>query len=209
VNKIGIALNITVLYSSPKEGISMVIKNFKRRDAILLLYDIVGFTLYCDYHERRGNDDRVYELIHKVIGRGNDIIRDFGGSPRTFSGDGYFSSFDGDRHESAIDASLSIQDMAREVRRDFDGGRNPRLKSALYKGSTLFGQVDSALRPLGRAPCKVSRIEGLANPGETLASGSVIDPVIDLYETERLPSTPLKGISEIKRVYRIKKKILK
>jgi class 3 adenylate cyclase len=184
----------------------MTIKDFTRKDAILMLYDIVGFTTYCDHHERRGNDDRVYELINTVVVGSNNIIKDFGGDPRTFSGDGYFSSFDGDEYESAIDAALSIHDMAKEVRKGFDGNRNPRLKVSIYKGSSLFGNIDNALRPLGRAPSKLSRIEGLAKPGETLASGSAIEPVIDLYETEKLPKTPLKGISEIKRVYRIKKK---
>ena len=174
-----------------------------------MLYDVVGFTTYCDYHEKRGNDDRVYELINSVVEGSNEIIRDFGGNPRTFSGDGYFSSFDGNEDESAIDAALSIHDMAREIRRDFDGGRNPRLKVSIYKGSTLFGYVDNALRPLGRAPSKLSRIERLAKPGETLASGSAIRDVIDLYETERLPRIPLKGINEVKEVYSIKKKLPK
>jgi class 3 adenylate cyclase len=206
-NNLGIALNITVLYFSLKEEVSMAVKDWTRKNAILMIYDIVGFTTYCDYHETRGNDKRVYEIIHKVIDGSNDIIRDFGGDPRTFSGDGYFSSFNGDAFENAIDAALYIQDLAREVRKDFDGGRNPRLKAALYRGSTLFGYVDLTERPLGRAPCKLSGIEGLAKPGDTLASGSVIEPVIDLYEAEKLPKTPLKGISEIKEVYSVKKKI--
>ena len=106
-----------------------------------------------------------------------------------------------------MDAAFTIHDMAKEIRKDFDGGRNPRLKVALYKGSTQFGHIDLTVRPIGRAPCKVSRIQGLAESGDTLASRSAIKPVIDLYEVELLPKTPLKGISEIKKVYRVKKKL--
>lgn len=184
-------------------------KNWTRKNAILMIYDIVGFTTYCDYHETRGNYERVYDIIHKVIDGSNDIIRDFGGEPRTFSGDGYFSSFDSDAFENAIDSALYIQDLAREVRKDFDGGRNPRVKAALYRGPSFFGYIDLKERPFGRAPCKLSGIEGLAKPGDTLASDSVIKPVIGLYEAEKLPKTPLKGIIEIKEVYSVKKKLPK
>ena len=182
----------------------MVIKDFRKKDAILMMYDIVGFTSYCDYHEKRGNEERVYSLLNGVTKGCNEIIRDFGGKPHTFTGDGYISSFyeNNNTSERAIDAALHIQAIAQEVRNNF-GGRNPKLKVALYKGPTLFGLLDSSLRPFGRAPCKLSRIESLAKPGEILTSGSVINPIIDLYNVKELGGAYLKGILEQKMVYKI------
>ncbi len=189
----------------------LVRKDFIKKNAILMMYDIVDFTSYCDYHEKRGNDERVYSLLNGVVNGCNEIIRDFGGNPHTFTGDGYISSFynnnnnnnnNNNTSERAIDAALKIQDIALKVRKNF-GGRNPKLKVALYKGPTNFGVLDSALRPFGRAPCKLSRIESLAKPGEILVSGSVINPVMDLYNFEEFEEVYLKGISEQKMVYKI------
>jgi len=49
----------------------------------------------------------------------------------------------------------------------------------------------------------LSRIESLAKPGEILVSGSVINPIIDLYNVEELEGAYLKGILEQKMVYKI------
>ena len=180
------------------------IKGPIKKNVILMMYDIVGFTSYCDYHEKRGNDKRVYSLLIGIIDGCNEIIRDFGGKPHTFTGDGSISSFceNNDTPERAIDAALYMQDIARKVRKNF-GGRNPKLKVALYKGPTNFGILNSALRPFGRAPCKLSRIESLAKPGEILVSGSVINPIIDLYNVEERGGVYLKGILEQKMVYKV------
>ena len=175
----------------------------RRNNAILMLYDLVRYTTYCDYHESRGNYAKIYELLETVTGKGNDIIRVFGGMPHTFTGDGFICSFDAKASEAAMDAALQLQEMAKDVRKDFDGGRNPFLKVALYNGPTLFANVDRAVRPIGRAPCKVSRIESMASPSQTLASGSVVIPVIDKYEVEKLPDSPLQGIAAQRAIYSV------
>lgn len=172
-------------------------------DAVLMAYDIVKYTSYCDFHESRGNHGRVHELIQTVTKKGNDIIKEFGGYPNTFTGDGFISSFEGNASEKAIDAAFRLHEMAKGVRRDFDGGHNPRLKVSLYRGQILFAYMDSKIRPIGRAPCKLSRIGDFVEPEEILASGSVMDPVMDFYDVEKREGIHLRGIFEQKRVYKV------
>lgn len=175
----------------------------RRYNAILMLYDIVRYTTYCDYHESRGNYGKIYDLLETVTGKGNDIVRGFGGRPHTFTGDGFICSFRAKASEAAMDAALQLHEMAKEVRKNFDGGRNPFLKVALYNGPTLFANVDRAVRPIGRAPCKASRIESMAAQNQTLASGSVVSPVIDKYDVEKLPDSPLQGIAAQRAIYSV------
>lgn len=175
-------------------------------NVILMMYDIVKFTTYCDFHESRGNLLKVRNLLETVTENANTIVKASEGEPFTFTGDGYICAFPNNNSEKAIDATLAIHNMAKEVRKGFDGGRNPWLKAALYKGPTGFANLDSGIRPIGRAPCKVSRIESLAKPGETLASGSVIESVIGLYDVEKLEGAYLKGIAAQKTIYKVLKK---
>lgn len=181
----------------------------KKRDAILIAYDLTGYTTFADYHESRDDHMAVARLTHLVCTGSNGIIEDAGGTMESFIGDGYIGFFRANAYRRAIDSALEIQEYAKELRdkAGIPGSDNPMLKVALYKGSSLFGQIgDEKDILMGRAPSKLIRIVSEARPGEVLASGSVMNPVIDSYEVDKLIGISLKGIANMRDIYRVKGK---
>ena len=184
-------------------------KDFKVKKSILMMYDIVSYTSFCDFHETRNNHKTVYKLIKSVVEGSERIVEKLGGKPHNFTGDGYLFSFNSKSSKRAIDSALYVMELAKEFgnREDFLGSYVPNLKISLYKGRCIFGsRKDKVGVPLGRAPSKLSRIERVSRPGEILVSGSVLKSVKEFYDYEEVDGISLPGINDRGKIYRILKK---
>ena len=173
---------------------------------VLLLYDIEGYTGYCDFHTGRREFKFVIDLTRMVVNGCNSIITDFGGRPYNFTGDGYLSAFPQSHSEAALDAALAIQRLARELKRRGDFPKKDLyLRAALHKGECPLVKFDGSenYTPIGRTPSKLQRIEGCARPGEIFASEPVIAPVKGKYKLEKIIGLYLKGITHQNPIYKV------
>ncbi|MBI3661310.1 adenylate/guanylate cyclase domain-containing protein [Candidatus Acetothermia bacterium] len=184
----------------------MRIREDRVEQLVLLLYDIEGYTSYCDFHTSRREFKSVIDLTKMVVNGCNGIITDFGGRPYNFTGDGYLSAFPQSHSEAALDAALEIQRLSKELKgKENFPKKDLYLRAALHKGECPLVKFDGNenYTPIGRTPSKLERIEGCARPGEIFASESVIEPVKGKYHLEKIIGLYLKGITNQNLIYKV------
>jgi predicted ATPase/class 3 adenylate cyclase len=184
----------------------------ERKQVTVMFCDLEGFTALTEKlgpEEAYSIMDQVYEiLIHKV--------HDYEGTVNELTGDGIMALFGApialeDATQRAIRSSLAIhREMTRFSDKLKDEGQQVgrlKMRIGVHTGPVVVGTVGNDLRvefkAVGDTVNLASRIEGLAEPGTTYASGETFKIAEGLFRFEALGEKEVKGKEKPVVIYRV------
>jgi len=184
----------------------------ERRQVTVMFCDMKGYT---SLSEKLGPEDayavmdQVYEiLIHKV--------HDYEGTVNEMTGDGVMALFGApmaleDAPQRAIRSSLAIhREMVRfseKLKQERAGAPPVKMRIGIHTGPVVVGTLGNDLRvdfkAVGDTVNLASRMEALAEPGTTYASGDTFMLTEGLFRFEALGEKTIKGKAEPIKVYQV------
>ncbi len=179
----------------------------ERRQVTVLFADLADFTglsTDLDPEELRHLVTRFYEVSDRIIER-------YGGTVDKHLGDGVMALFGApcahdDDPVRAARAALDIHQAMSALSTELGG--NLSLHAGIASGEVVAGGLGrndhQEYTVLGDAVNLASRLDGLANPGETLIAEAVQRAVADHVECEPCGEVRLKGLNRPVRVWRAK-----
>ena len=164
----------------------------ERRIITAMFADIVGFTALAE----RMDPEEVKHLVDRAFERLVDDITSFGGVVDKVLGDGIIALFGApvaheDDAERAVRAALRMQDTVQALSAVLDPPI--QLRIGINTGEVLVGPTTAGgdYTAMGDVMNSASRLQGLAEPGETLADGATkaaTDGAIAYRSAGRLPA---------------------
>ncbi len=178
----------------------------ERRQVTVLFADIADFTRLS---ERMGAE-ATHNLLNRYFETADRIVEEFGGAIDKHIGDNVMAVFgapvahDNDP-ERAVRAALSIHEAAEGVL--LPSGEALRLHIGIASGQVVASGTGSdshrEYTVVGDSVNLAARLEGLAEPGQTLVSEEVQRRTAGLFSMTNLDPQRLKGIEQPVPVWRI------
>jgi class 3 adenylate cyclase/tetratricopeptide (TPR) repeat protein len=178
----------------------------ERRQVTVLFADIADFTAMS---ERMGAE-ATHDVLNRYFEAADRIVEEFGGSIDKHIGDNVMAVFgapvahDNDP-ERAVRAALSIHEAAAGIM--LPGGEALRLHIGIASGQVVASGTGSdshrEYTVIGDSVNLAARLEGLAEPGQTLVSEAVQRRTSGLFTMTSLDRQRLKGIRQPAPVWRI------
>ncbi len=175
----------------------------ERRRVSVLFADINAFTTFAE----RSSPERVVSFLNEVFSILSEVVFRHGGMVDKFMGDCIMAVFGAADHEPdhADRALAAAEDMHRFVetqapawKRDYDF--DVRLAIGVATGEALVGNLGSEARmeftAIGDTVNLASRLESLAQAGQTLVSAEVAEAVRDRFDLRALGRHPIRGKKE-------------
>ncbi len=177
----------------------------ERRQVTILFVDLAGFT------ELSGAIDaeELHGLISRFFEAADRLVEEYGGTVDKHLGDGLMALFGapvahGDDPLRAVRAAFDIHAAVAGLSAEL--GRELRVHAGIASGEVVAGGLgrDSQLEytVLGESVNLASRLEALAEPGETLISEAVHRAVSAAVGCEPLGEVSVKGLDKPVRVWR-------
>lgn len=185
------------------------------REVTIMMSDIRGFTTLSEQLA----PDKVVSMLNRYLGAMTDIIMQFGGTIDEFLGDAILAVFGapqrhGDDPDRAARCALAMQaamDAINRANRD-DGLPELEMGIALNTGNVIAGNIGSERRSkygfVGHAMNVTSRIEDVAQRGETLIAESTRVALGAAYELGAPREIDAPGIDEKLQVYPLRRELL-
>ncbi len=173
----------------------MAEKQMRTRTLTILQADLVGSTTTVSSLTRQEMTDYIEEVNQQIT----HAIRQFGGDPFKFTGDGYLASF-----ESASDCLLAAQQIQRNM-----SGRNLTIGDKAVGSLRIVAHTADVIVTegdlLGDGVATVARLEKLAPPGAVYVTETVRGVCKRAeFEFEYVDTYTLRGIPDPVRVYELK-----
>lgn len=185
------------------------------REVTILMSDIRGFTTLSEQLP----PDRVVSMLNRYLGAMTDIILRYGGTIDEFLGDAILAVFGAPRrHDDDADraarCSLEMQSAMAAINASNREEGLPELEMgiALNTGKVIAGNIGSERRSkygfVGHAMNVTSRIEDVAERGETLIADSTRRALGAAYAFGEVREVKAPGIDEILTVHSLKRELL-
>lgn len=182
----------------------------ERRQVTVLFTDMVGFTSFSE----RAGEEAAFTLMRSLSKLMDEAVREQGGVVQGFTGDGIMAVFGApvafeDAPLRACRAALSILQRLKVGGPDFAAkhGLQPQLRVGLNTGAAVVGQVqvgaDAHVAVLGDTVNFAQRLQVLAEPDSVFMSQAMYRLVQGMVEASLAGEHPIKGKSELQRVYRL------
>jgi adenylate cyclase len=179
-----------------------------RREVTVLFVDIRGYTRYSE----QTPPGVVIEMLNQFFGVATDAIIKNGGFINKFLGDAIMAlfgapAFQADHAYRAARAALDIQAGIEKFNEgQLQQGKDPIVVGiGINRGEVVAGTVGSAARMeytvIGDAVNVASRLTGAAKAGETLISGTALEPAAERLQVKPLPPLQVKGKTELLEVF--------
>ena len=153
------------------------------------------------------DEEEVYNLMQRCLGRMMDAVHRYEGTVTTFTGDGVMALFGAPiAHEdsarravaAALDMQKSLADFSDEVRKAHS--IDCQFRVGLNTGPVVVGKISDNLdmdyTALGDTVNLASRMESLADPGTVFMTEETHRLVKDYVECESLGALTVKGKTE-------------
>lgn len=179
----------------------------ERRQVTVLFADLAGFTELStdlDPEELHGMLTRFYEVA-------DGVIESYGGTVDKHLGDGVMALFGapvahGDDPVRAVRAAFDIHQAMPALSAEI--GRSLAIHAGIASGEVVAGGLGrdghQEYTVLGESVNLASRLDGLADPGETLIAEAVHHAVAGHIDCESLGEVQVKGLEGSVRVWRAK-----
>lgn len=170
--------------------------------------DIRGFTAYCESRD----PEEVVEHLNEYFSISTQVIHNYGGYVDKFIGDAVLGVFGvpvyhKDYTYRAVSASLEIQRALQTAAQDSDNELLGRIGIGISSGVAVSGNIGSQEKMeytvIGDTVNVASRLNSLAAEGEVIIDAASKNYLGDIFKTEALPPTELKGKSEPVTTYRV------
>ena len=178
----------------------------ERRQVTVLFADIADFTSI----SARLGAEATHDVLNRYFELADRIVEEFGGSIDKHIGDNVMAVFgapvahDNDP-ERAVRAALAIHEAAAGI--ELEAGVVLRLHIGIASGQVVASSTGSESHReytvTGDSVNLAARLEGLAKPGQTLASETVQQRTSGLFAATQLGRQHLKGIEQPVAVWRI------
>lgn len=178
----------------------------ERRQATVLAADLTGYTALC----ARLDAEHVQTLIGRFYEAADRIVAAYGGHVIDHAGDGTLAAFgapvahdnDGER---AVRAALEMHAAVGAI--IDDTGHPLRLHVGIASGEVVAATIAGGAQPkyavTGDAVNRASRLDALAESGQTLVDAAVWHDVSSRFAAEALGAVSLKGIDAPVQVWAI------
>jgi class 3 adenylate cyclase/tetratricopeptide (TPR) repeat protein len=175
-----------------------------------LFADMVGFTTFSE----RSGEEAAFTLMRSLSKLMDEAVRDEGGIVRGFTGDGIMAVFGAptafeDAPLRACRTALSILQRLRVAGGELlaNYGVRPQLRIGLNTGPAVVGRVQgdasAGVTVLGDTVNFAARLQALAEPDSVFMSAVTHRFVQGLVEARFAGEHPIKGKTELQRVYRL------
>ena len=179
-----------------------------RRVISVLFADIRGYTTFSE----KADPEHVVELLNQYFTLATDIIFAREGTLDKFLGDAVMAFFNAPEDQSdhpyrLVDAALALQSAVTELnaRR---GGDALTFSIGLNMGEAVVGNVGTPramnYTAIGDVVNVAKRLQERAEPGQILASASIIDCLGDLVVADKLGEVQVKGRKEPTTIYTLR-----
>jgi class 3 adenylate cyclase/tetratricopeptide (TPR) repeat protein len=178
----------------------------ERRQVTVLFADIADFTAMS---ERLGAE-ATHGILNRYFEATDRIVEEFGGAIDKHIGDNVMAVFGApiahdDDPERAVRAALAIHEAANRI--DMPQGGTLRLHIGIASGQVVASGTGSdshrEYTVTGDSVNLAARLEGLAEPGQTLVSEAVQQRTAGHFEATGLGPQALKGIARPVAVWRV------
>lgn len=181
----------------------------ERRLVTVLFCDLVGSTVLSQRLDQEDYAEIVLSYQETVRG----VIERNGGAVANYSGDGVVGQFGfPDSHENdaerAVVSGLEICDLVIELDRTLGAelGERIQCRIGLHASVSVVGMMGAYRQDMsifGDTANIASRVEGVAGPGQVVATGAVLELLKGDFETADQQIVELKGVADPMPVARI------
>ena len=172
----------------------------ERKRVTVLFADVAGFTSMSE----KLDPEEVHQIMDGCFKILMDEIHNHQGTINQFTGDGVMALFGApvaiENHaQNACQAALSIQSAIKNYSKDLKSkfGFDFKMRIGLNSGPVIVGSIGDDLRmdytAIGDTVNLASRMEGMAEPGATLASDITYKRVGQFFKFEPLGKVTVKG----------------
>ena len=180
----------------------------QKRTGTVLFADVAGFT---EFAERVG-EEASFEMIQMVTNLMQDAVTAQNGTVGEFRGDGVMALFSvttglEDGPLRACRAALQIQNSLHDARAKMASkyGEAAKVRVGIHCGPLVVGDVGDETKThmtiIGDTANVASRLEAMAEPGQTLISRDLFSLVEGQVDALDLGERQMKGKSRLQRVY--------
>ncbi len=177
----------------------------ERRQVTILFVDIAGFTELSSTLDA----EELHDLVSRFFAAADAAVENYGGTVDKHMGDAVMALFGAPTaHDddplravrAAFDIHAAMESVSAEV------GRELRVHVGIASGEVVAGGLGSAQRQeytvLGDSVNLASRLDGLAEAGQTLIAEAVQRAVLNDVDCEALGEVAVKGLDKPVRVWR-------
>lgn len=174
----------------------------ERRLVTIAFCDLVGSTIL----SQRLDPEDYAELVLTYQELAREIIERNGGIVANYAGDGVVAQFgypDGHENdaERAVVSALEITEQVKELDRTLGAELGERIECrvGMHASVSVVGQMGtnrSDMSIFGDTANIASRVEGVALPGQVIASQAVIDLLADEFATTNHQVVTLRGVDQ-------------
>lgn len=177
----------------------------ERRQVTILFADIAGFTDLSSTLDA----EELHDLVSRFFTVADRAIENYGGTVDKHMGDAVMALFGapvahGDDPLRAVRAAFDIHGAMEGLSAEL--GRELRVHVGIASGEVVAGGLGSEQRReytvLGDSVNLASRLDGLAEAGQTLIAEAVQRAVAQAVDCEALGEVPIKGLDKPVRVWR-------
>jgi len=184
----------------------------ERKRVTVLFADVANYTSMAE----KLDPEQVHQVMDGCFKILIDEIHRFEGTINQFTGDGIMALFGAplaiENHaQNACRAALSIQTVLQRYSEDLKSknGFEFRMRIGINSGPVIVGSIGDDLRmdytAIGDTTNLAARMEGMAEPGNILASPNTYKRVEQQFEFKSLGKTELKGKEDAIEVYELVK----
>jgi len=201
----GQPLGATSAPAAAPPPISLAPATGERRQVTILFADIAGFTDLSSTLDA----EELHDLVSRFFTAADRAIENYGGTVDKHMGDAVMALFGapvahGDDPLRAVRAAFDIHGAMEALSADL--GRELRVHVGIASGEVVAGGLGSEQRReytvLGDSVNLASRLDGLAEAGQTLIAEAVQRAVAQAVDCEALGEVPIKGLDKPVRVWR-------
>jgi class 3 adenylate cyclase/tetratricopeptide (TPR) repeat protein len=184
----------------------------ERKLVTVLFADVANYTSLSE----KLDPEEVHQIMDGCFKILMDEIHKYEGTINQFTGDGVMALFGApiaheDHAQRACHAALSIQksleDYNYKIEKDF--GVEFKIRLGINSGPVIVGSIGDDLRmdytAVGDTTNLASRMESIAEPGDTLVSKNTYKAAKDYFDFESLGMVEVKGKTASQEVYRLLK----
>lgn len=185
--------------------LSAAVLEGERRQVTVLFTDLAAFTEL----SAQIDPEELHDLLTRLYEVADEIVEGYDGTVDKHLGDGIMALFGAPRAHSddplrAVRAAFDIHSAMTEL--SVEAGRDLSVHAGIASGEVVAGGLGrdghQEYTVLGDSVNLASRLDGLANAGDTLIADSVQRAVSGEIECESLGDVPVKGLDRPVRVWR-------